>query len=89
MPTVVSIVRRQPVDEIPFEKRFLNVSQAAAYLDVSAASLRLWSDQGKVPVYRTPGGQRRFRVNDLDAFMESMLEPGAPSPASGEARSKD
>ena len=40
-------------------RHFLNVGQAAEYLGVSAASLRNWSDQGKVPVYRTPGGQRR------------------------------
>lgn len=77
------------MDEIPLEKRFLNVSQAASYLDVSAASLRLWSDQGKVPVYRTPGGQRRFRVGDLDAFMESMLESGTTSPAPDETPTND
>lgn len=40
-------------------QRFLNVSDAAELLGVSAASLRKWSDQGLVPVYRTTGGQRR------------------------------
>jgi excisionase family DNA binding protein len=58
--------------------RFLNVGQAASYLGVSPASLRKWSDDGRVPVYRTPGGQRRYSVLDLDAFMESMRQP-APS----------
>ena len=55
-------------------RHFLNVGQAAEYLGVSAASLRNWSDQGKVPVYRTPGGQRRYRVSDLDTFIESWRE---------------
>ena len=55
-------------------RHFLNVGQAAEYLGVSAASLRNWSDQGKVPVYRTPGGQRRYRVSDLDKFIESWRE---------------
>ena len=55
-------------------RHFLNVGQAAEYLGVSAASLRTWSDQGKVPVYRTPGGQRRYRVSDLDKFIESWRE---------------
>ena len=32
------------------------------FLGVSAASLRKWSDQGIVQVYRTPGGQRRTRL---------------------------
>ena len=49
--------------------------EAAAYLGVSAASLRKWSNQGLVPVYRTPGGQRRFSTGDLDEFMRSMRQP--------------
>ena len=58
------------------EARLLNVGRAASYLGVSAASLRKWSNDGLVPVYRTPGGQRRFAVEDLDQFMQSMREPG-------------
>ena len=54
---------------------FLNVGEAAAYLGVSAASLRKWSNQGFLPVYRTPGGQRRFAAPDLDEFMRSMRQP--------------
>jgi len=53
----------------------MNVGQAATYLGVSAASLRNWSNRGLVPVYRTPGGQRRFDATDLDDFMHSMREP--------------
>ena len=64
--------------------RLLNVGQAAAYLGVSAASLRTWSNQGLVPVYRTPGGQRRYSTSDLDEFVLSMREPdtgGQPAAA--------
>jgi excisionase family DNA binding protein len=53
----------------------MNVGQAATYLGVSAASLRNWSNRGLVPVYRTPGGQRRYDASDLDDFMHSMREP--------------
>jgi excisionase family DNA binding protein len=53
----------------------MNVGQAASYLGVSAASLRNWSNRGLVPVYRTPGGQRRYDATDLDDFMHSMREP--------------
>ena len=56
--------------------RLMSVSEAAAYLGVSPASLRKWSNSGLVPTYRTPGGQRRYSVEDLDAFMRSMREPG-------------
>ena len=58
----------------PLHKNLLNVSQAAAYIGVSIASMRNWSDQGLLPVYRTPGGQRRYRVMDLDAAVDSWRE---------------
>jgi excisionase family DNA binding protein len=54
--------------------RLLNVGQAAEYVGVSAASLRKWSNEGLVAVYRTPGGQRRYHRDDLDRFMSSMRE---------------
>ncbi len=54
--------------------RLLNVGQAAEYVGVSAASLRKWSNEGLVTVYRTPGGQRRYSRDDLDRFMSSMRE---------------
>ena len=54
--------------------KLLNVGQAAEYVGVSAASLRKWSNDGLVSVYRTPGGQRRYSRDDLDVFMSSMRE---------------
>jgi len=54
--------------------KLLNVGQAAEYVGVSAASLRKWSNDGLVAVYRTPGGQRRYSRDDLDVFMSSMRE---------------
>jgi excisionase family DNA binding protein len=55
--------------------KLLNVGRAAAYLGVSATTLRTWSNRGLVPVYRTPGQQRRFSTEDLDAFLHSMRQP--------------
>ena len=53
----------------------LTVSQAAAELGVSIATVRRWSNAGHLDGYRTPGGQRRFTQEQLDAFLES-LKPG-------------
>jgi excisionase family DNA binding protein len=55
-------------------KKLLSVGEAAEFLGVSTASLRKWSDQGLVPVYRTPGGQRRYSRAELQRFIESMRE---------------
>lgn len=48
---------------------WLRLSRAAAFLGVHPGTLRLWADQGRVPVQRTPGGHRRFRRSDLEAIL--------------------
>jgi excisionase family DNA binding protein len=54
----------------------LTVSQAAMHLGVSVATIRRWSNAGYLQGTRTPGGQRRFTVEQLDAFVAS-LQPGS------------
>ncbi len=39
-------------------------------LGVDETTLRGWADAGKVRVFRTPGGHRRFNVLDLDALLK-------------------
>ena len=50
----------------------LTASEAARHLGVSISTLRRWSDAGHLQAYRTPGGQRRFSVEQLDAFLDSL-----------------
>ena len=50
----------------------LTISEAATYLGVSLSTVRRWSDAGVLPNYRTPGGQRRFDRDQLDAFLASL-----------------
>jgi len=52
-------------------------SQAARYLGVSLATVRRWADAGHLDYYRTPGGQRRFSREQLDAFVASMRQGGS------------
>jgi excisionase family DNA binding protein len=56
----------------------LTTSEAARHLGVSMSTIRRWSDMGYVSSYRTPGGQRRFSVEQLDAFIDSLQTGGAP-----------
>jgi len=55
----------------------LTTSEAARHLGVSLSTIRRWSDMGYLRGYRTPGGQRRFSIEQLDEFIES-LQSGAP-----------
>ncbi len=56
----------------------LSTSEAARHLGVSLSTVRRWSDAGHLRGYRTPGGQRRFTVEQLDEFLAS-LEQGDTS----------
>jgi len=49
---------------------WLTLGAAAKYLGVAQSTIRKWSDVGRVPTFYTPGGHRRYRRRDLDAFLE-------------------
>jgi len=52
------------------EPDWLTLGQAAKFLGVAQSTIRKWSDQGRVPAFYTPGGHRRYRRRDLEAFLE-------------------
>ncbi|MGH2615779.1 MAG: helix-turn-helix domain-containing protein [Thermomicrobiales bacterium] len=53
----------------PAGGRWLTIHEACAFLGVDQSTLRRWSDTGKVPVFRTPGGHRRYAEADLRALV--------------------
>jgi excisionase family DNA binding protein len=69
--------RRQNLGAEPAE--WLALGQAAKYLGVAQSTIRKWSDLGRVPAFYTPGGHRRYRRRDLDAFLEHSGPGGAPT----------
>jgi excisionase family DNA binding protein len=56
--------------------RLLSVSAAARLLGVSSSSLRAWAAAGRVPHVRTPGGHRRFELDELVRWLAAR--GGAP-----------
>lgn len=60
-------LRRGPGTQLAFTS-----SQAAIHLGVSLATVRRWSNDGYLRCYRTPGGQRRFSREQLDAFLGTL-----------------
>jgi excisionase family DNA binding protein len=58
---------------VPAEERdWLTLGQASAFLGAAQSTVRKWADRGRVPTFYTPGGHRRFRRDDLEAF---LVEP--------------
>lgn len=65
--------------------QLLSVSAAARMLGVSSSSLRAWAAAGRVPHLRTPGGHRRFEVDELVSWLaERGGAPPAPAARSAE-----
>src|SRR6516162_8837830 len=59
------------------KQRFLTITEAAEFLQVSETSLRRWTNSGKLRCFRVGGrSERRFLKEDLLAFMRTMnLQP--------------
>ena len=51
----------------------LNERQAAKYIGVSSGTLRLWRAEGRSPRYFRAGKLVRFRVRDLNEWIEQRL----------------
>jgi excisionase family DNA binding protein len=47
---------------------WLSLNEAARRLNVHPATLREWADRGRIRTFRTPGGHRRFSVEDVEAL---------------------
>src|SRR5919197_1374034 len=60
------------------ESDWLTLGQAAKFLGVAQSTMRKWSDVGRVPAFYTPGGHRRYKRGDLEAFLERS-GPGKPA----------
>lgn len=66
---------------------WVTLAEASRLLGVSAATVRRWSDAGRLRVFTTPGGHRRFSRAGLEGLLPSersrrpMIGPGGLSPA--------
>lgn len=54
-------------------RQWLTLKDAADVLGIHYTTLRTWADNGDIPVFRTPGGHRRFQLGDLRRFLESRV----------------
>jgi excisionase family DNA binding protein len=55
---------------------WLSLSDAAKILGVHPSTVRSWSDQGVLPVHRTPGGHRRYLRSEVELWLHSQRADG-------------
>ena len=58
-------------EETSAGKPFLGISKASQLLGISETTLRRWTDEGRIRVFITPGGHRRYPANELRQFMQA------------------
>ncbi len=57
---------------------WMSLSEVSEFLGMHPSTVRVWADQGRLPVHRTQGGHRRFNKSEIDLWMQSqrLNEPG-------------
>ncbi len=64
-------IKRVEIIEVP-ERFYLKVSAAAKYTGLSPNTLRKYTDLGLIKAKRLPSGDRIYRKDWLDEFMENL-----------------
>jgi excisionase family DNA binding protein len=67
-------------------QEWLTLGQAAAFLGAAQSTVRKWADGERLPTFYTPGGHRRFRRSDLEAFLAEPRATQRPARAPGGAK---
>ncbi len=87
MEEVVKVRRLIPivavVDANATTARWVRVQKAADLLEVSPTTVRRWADAGRIACRRTPGGQRRFLIDDLERLVPGKACRGDDRLAAG------
>ena len=56
--------------ELPEISEWHTLGEASRLLGVHPATIRQWSDEGKLSAFRTPGGHRRFARSDIERLLQ-------------------
>lgn len=60
-------------------KESYSTSEVASFCHVTADTIRKWAEAGRITVFKTPGGHRRIRYEDLLRFLHGNRIPLPPA----------
>ena len=68
----------------------LSSNDLARLLDINVSTVKRWADSGQLECIRTPGGHRRFRLDDVYVFLTAKgFDPRSLQPLMEASRSLD
>jgi excisionase family DNA binding protein len=67
-------------------KEFLTPTEVAERLLIEPGTVRVWASKGLLPSIPTPGGHRRFRTQDVEAFIARRQVARRSNPTATPAR---
>jgi excisionase family DNA binding protein len=70
--------------QIPARPEWMSIHEASSLMGVSSATLRRWSDAGRIRTFTTPGGHRRFSRSAV-----ARLLPAEATEPSSRARRRE
>lgn len=59
----------------------LTTQEVARLFAVNPATVTRWADRGVLACFRTPGGHRRFRRQDVEQLRDTAMRPTARAQA--------
>ncbi len=62
------------------DNEWLSLGKVATLLGVHPSTVRAWSDQDVLPVYRTKGGHRRYLKKEIDLWIQTSRQKSAIEP---------
>ncbi len=64
----VATISRSATTKGPDRATWLRVADVARLLGMSANTVRRWTDAGRIPAHRSPGGHRRYLLDEIVAL---------------------
>jgi excisionase family DNA binding protein len=70
VPKTAAVERGRPDDDL------LTSAEVASLFGVDRRTVVLWAKRGRIPALRTPGGQHRFRAEEIRSLLEKNESNG-------------
>jgi excisionase family DNA binding protein len=70
VPEAAAVERGRPDDDL------LTSAEVASLFGVDRRTVVLWAKRGRIPALRTPGGQHRFRAEEIRSLLEKNQSNG-------------